>query len=293
VASGTARSTRYRRPYRARRRQAPDSRERKSRRAADATDAEEDRRRRLRNTLPIENASGGTGVRTDQTGAWPGATETAPRPIGSAPVLGLKDAHRLEMHLAFRLSRQVIEVANIFSALQAHQAHHKPSFSVEIAKLFCRNCPGMLPLRSRPKFAPCSLPAAASNHRAIGSDRTLRSCPSRSWCGHLRQQGNVGWLRSVLTLWPDGPNTSNPFPPAPLASPLDGWPSRFICSFSDAIRSIEQALTSGSLALLVVELIRNVRMVVHKFVAALGATEIPVFLLCGTRTRFQKAVRAF
>ena len=29
----------------------------------------EDRRRRLRNTLPVEKASGGTGVRTDQTGA--------------------------------------------------------------------------------------------------------------------------------------------------------------------------------------------------------------------------------
>jgi hypothetical protein len=28
-------------------------------------------------------------------------------------------------------------------------------------------------------------------------------------------------------------------------------------------------------------------------VVALGATEMPVFLLCGIRTRFQKAVRAF
>src|SRR6267143_5790437 len=52
---------------------------------------------------------------------------------------------------------------------------------------------------------------------------------------------HVGWLRSVLILWPDGLNTSNPFLPDPLASPLDGSPSRFriICSFSDAIRSIE------------------------------------------------------
>jgi hypothetical protein len=34
---------------------------------ADATDAQKDRRRRLRNALPIEKASGGAGVRTDQT----------------------------------------------------------------------------------------------------------------------------------------------------------------------------------------------------------------------------------
>src|SRR6267143_1434079 len=50
-------------------RQAPDSRERKNWRTADPTDAKEDRRWRLRNALPIEKASGGTGVRTDQTGA--------------------------------------------------------------------------------------------------------------------------------------------------------------------------------------------------------------------------------
>src|SRR5258707_5576895 len=50
---------------------------------------------------------------------------------------------------------------------------------------------------------------------------------------------HVGWLRSVLTLGPDGLNTSNPFLPDPLASPLDGTPPWFICSFSDAIRSIE------------------------------------------------------
>src|SRR6201999_111938 len=49
--------------------QAPDSSERKNRRTADPTDAKEDRRRRLRNTLPIEKASGGTGVWTDQTGS--------------------------------------------------------------------------------------------------------------------------------------------------------------------------------------------------------------------------------
>jgi hypothetical protein len=35
------------------------------------------------------------------------------------------------MHLAFCLSGQVIEVANIFSALRAH---HKPTFGVEIAR---------------------------------------------------------------------------------------------------------------------------------------------------------------
>src|SRR5471032_3100526 len=70
IQSRSARSTRHRRLCRARTRQAPDSRERKSRRTADPTDAKQDRRRRLRNTLPIAKASGGTGVRTDQTGTW-------------------------------------------------------------------------------------------------------------------------------------------------------------------------------------------------------------------------------
>jgi hypothetical protein len=41
----------------------------KSRRPADPTDATEDRQRRLRNALLIAKASGGAGVRTDQTGA--------------------------------------------------------------------------------------------------------------------------------------------------------------------------------------------------------------------------------
>ena len=49
-------------------RPAPDSGKRKSWWTADATDAQKDRRRRLRNALPIEKASGGAGVRTDQTG---------------------------------------------------------------------------------------------------------------------------------------------------------------------------------------------------------------------------------
>jgi hypothetical protein len=39
------------------------------------------------------------------------------------------------MHLAFYPSRQVIEVTSIFSALRAH---HRPSFSSGIAKLFLR-----------------------------------------------------------------------------------------------------------------------------------------------------------
>ena len=51
--------------------------------------------------------------------------------LSSALTLGLKSAYRREMHLAFGPSRQVIEVANIFSALRAH---HKPTFSVQIAK---------------------------------------------------------------------------------------------------------------------------------------------------------------
>src|SRR5450830_1947776 len=49
---------------------APSTRQRQTEKlvTADATDAKKDRRRRLRNALPIEKASGGTGVRTDQTG---------------------------------------------------------------------------------------------------------------------------------------------------------------------------------------------------------------------------------
>src|SRR5258708_13342943 len=48
---------------------------------------------------------------------------------------------------------------------------------------------------------------------------------------------HVGWLRSVLILWPDDLNASYPFLPDPLAPPLDGSPPwfRIICSFSDAI----------------------------------------------------------
>jgi hypothetical protein len=53
------------------------------------------------------------------------------------------------------------------------------------------------------------------------------------------------------------------------------------------------SLAFGSLVLLVVKLIRNVRMVVHELVASLGATEMPAFLSCGIRTGFQRAVRAF
>jgi hypothetical protein len=49
-----------------------------------------------------------------------GATETALRPISSAPALGLKSTYRREMHLALCLSRQVVEVTNIFSTLRAH-----------------------------------------------------------------------------------------------------------------------------------------------------------------------------
>ena len=64
----SARRTWYRRLCRTWTRPAPDSGKRKSWWTADATDAQKDRRRRLRNALPIEKASGGAGVRTDQTG---------------------------------------------------------------------------------------------------------------------------------------------------------------------------------------------------------------------------------
>ena len=50
---------------------------------------------------------------------------------------------------------------------------------------------------------------------------------------------HVGWLRWVLTLWPDGLDTSNPFLPNQLASPPHGSPPRFmvISSFSGAIEA--------------------------------------------------------
>ena len=60
--SQSARSTWYRRLCRTWTRPAPDSGKRKSWWTADATDAQKDRRRRLRNALPIEKASGGAGV---------------------------------------------------------------------------------------------------------------------------------------------------------------------------------------------------------------------------------------
>src|SRR5208282_988488 len=66
--SRSARSTWYRRLCRARPRQAPDRGKRQGWWTADATDAKKDRRRRLRNALPIEKASGRAGVRTNQTG---------------------------------------------------------------------------------------------------------------------------------------------------------------------------------------------------------------------------------
>src|ERR1700758_5220589 len=66
------------------------SSESKNRRTADPTDAKEDRRRRLRNTLPIEKASGGTGVRTDQTGSR----------LPPVPVAGRRqNARRMGHHL--------------------------------------------------------------------------------------------------------------------------------------------------------------------------------------------------
>src|SRR4029077_7563237 len=72
----SARSTWYRRLCRTWTRQAPGSGKPKSWWTADATDAQKDRRRRLRNALPIEKASGGTGVWTDQTG-----TRLSPVPV--------------------------------------------------------------------------------------------------------------------------------------------------------------------------------------------------------------------
>src|SRR5258706_9726805 len=79
-----------RRLCRARTRQAPDRSKRKNRRTTDPTDAKEDRRRRLRNTLPIAKASGGTGVRTDQTG-----TRLPPVPVAGRRESACRMGHDL------------------------------------------------------------------------------------------------------------------------------------------------------------------------------------------------------
>src|SRR5260370_8208589 len=86
----SARSPRRRRLCRARTRQAPDRSKRKNRRTTDPTDAKEDRRRRLRNTLPIAKASGGTGVRTDQTG-----TRLPPVPVAGRRESACRMGHDL------------------------------------------------------------------------------------------------------------------------------------------------------------------------------------------------------
>ena len=118
--SRSARSTRCRRLRRTRTRQAPDSRERKNRRTADPTDAKEDRRWRLRNALPIEKASGGTGVRTDQTG-----TRLPP-----VPVAGRRESARRMGH---------------------HLHHPQPPEAVHprkrrLSRLPCDKCPSQRPI---------------------------------------------------------------------------------------------------------------------------------------------------
>ena len=118
--SRSARSTRYRRLRRTRTRQAPDSRERENRRTADPTDAKEDRRWRLRNALPIEKASGGTGVRTDQTG-----TRLPP-----VPVAGRRESARRMGH---------------------HLHHPQPPEAVHprkrrLSRLPCDKCPSQRPI---------------------------------------------------------------------------------------------------------------------------------------------------
>ena len=88
--SRSARSTWYRRLCRTRTRQAPGSGKRKSRWTADATDAKKDRRRPLRNTLTIEKASGGTGVRADQT-----STRLPPVPVAGRRESACRVGHDL------------------------------------------------------------------------------------------------------------------------------------------------------------------------------------------------------
>ena len=118
--SRSARSTRYRRLRRTRTRQAPDSRERENRRTADPADAKEDRRWRLQNALPIEKASGGTGVRTDQTG-----TRLPP-----VPVAGRRESARR----------------------MGHDLHHpQPPEAVHprkrrLSRLPCNKCPSQRPI---------------------------------------------------------------------------------------------------------------------------------------------------
>ena len=88
--SRSAGSTRYRRLCRTRTRQAPNSRERKNWRTADPANAKENRRWRLRNPLPIAKASGGTGVRTDQTG-----TRLPPVPVAGRRESACRMGHDL------------------------------------------------------------------------------------------------------------------------------------------------------------------------------------------------------
>jgi hypothetical protein len=54
------------------------------------------------------------------------ACQTFPGELLPRSALGLKSSYTREMHLTFCPSRQVVEVAHIFSALRAH---HKPPFS--------------------------------------------------------------------------------------------------------------------------------------------------------------------
>ena len=118
--SRSARSTWYRRLCRTWTRQAPGSGKRKSWWTADATDAQKDRRRRLRNALPIEKASGGTGVRTDQTG-----TRLPPVPV----------ARRQES-----------------TCRVGHDLHHPQSLETfhprkgRLRRLPCNKCPAAMPI---------------------------------------------------------------------------------------------------------------------------------------------------
>src|SRR5690348_6192759 len=93
---------------------------RKSWWSADATDAQKDRRRRLRNALPIEKASGGTGVRTDHTG-----TRLPPVPV----------ARRQES-----------------TCRVGHDLHHPQSLETfhprkgRLRRLPCNKCPAAMPI---------------------------------------------------------------------------------------------------------------------------------------------------
>jgi hypothetical protein len=183
-------------------RQAPDRRKRENLRTADPTDAKKDRRRRLRNSLPIEKASGGTGVRTDQTGAG----------LPPVPIAGRR--------------KSACRVGHDLHRRQPPEAVHPPKRC--LSRLLCNKCqarclsrqaPGLLSpaRRARPRSPPVPQPSPARSGPTAGVNRwpaeprpvsrVGRSGPGKpkTWFGYQGsgfKRGRAGrvsdsWLSSV------------------------------------------------------------------------------------------------